>query len=277
MFHILSMLLLSAQTRALTATAVIESLTFPVGPNQIIELQFGEPRGLNVTDEYGRRCLMEGGQLRPFLRDGETFWQLEGAPNLRGGACLSGMTFKIVNERFVRHDHGLPQILKYYATQSCHVAEGSDLPPPKTNFEAPPVGRTLTDDEAQMVIDCFMKSDAWATVKGLYERYVIKTERKPQPPRREVCTTQILKSRGLTVLCKSGFKRLGDDSVTDDLVVIKEGAPVIRGGGSEARNYIVHPDFNGTIDLRGHSRVYHLPHHKCSSPDVFRGCVNTNP
>jgi hypothetical protein len=244
------------EERNFSVSFTLEGLSFPVGDDRTIDLRFGDSKKFMATDEFGRRCLMDGGELIPFLRDGKTMWRLEGT-NEGGPMCRNGMTFKVENGRFLRVDHGFPGIFKYYATQSCTVGEEK---------------RALSDDEAQMIADCFLKRDKWATVKALYDWYMNTPEIKY--PLREACTTQVLKHAGLTVECSNGFKRLGENSGFLDLVVLEKGNHVIRGAGSQASNYILHPDFSGEIDLRGHSYVFHLPRHKCSSPDVFRGCVS---
>ena len=253
----------------------LESFSFELSKDHSLELKFSDSQSIQAMDEFGRRCTLHSGTLIPFSRSGEELWRLENSGETGGSFCLDGMIFKInaSNGRFTRAEHGFREIFKYYASQSCSAVDGIDLPPPRTNLEKPPKGRPLTNDETQMLYDCFIKRDKWATVKALFDWYMQVPDKKYAL--RELCTKHLLVHLNQTVICSSGFKKLGDDSVFLDVVVLKEGQHVIRGGGSGASTYILHPDFKGSVDLAGHSRVYHLPGQRCLSEDIFRGCVNT--
>lgn len=256
---LVALLFLSWRATAWSITMVVEGISFPIGQNKQIELNFGDSKSIAAMDEFGRQCKLSSGELFPFLRDGETLWRLEGATEDSAPFCRNGFNFKIVEGRFTRVDHDFENIFKYYATQACSA-----------QIESGQI-RPLSDVEAQRIHDCFLKRKP-VPIKDVYKSYLAGA--KPSPPLSDACTRELLKPQNITIICPSSFKKLGDESVFRDVVVIKEGLHQIRGAGSNANNYILHPDFEGEIDLRGHSRVFHLPHQKCHSPDVFRGCVS---
>lgn len=257
--------------RAGAANLVLDSFSFPISENQTITLQFDAVQAIMAMDEFGRQCALSSGELKRFDRDGMELWRLENATG-GGGSCQNAMTFRIEAGRFRRVDHGFPEIFKYYATRSCEVFERKPEEFERLRYlgKTATSGLPLSADQTQMLADCFLKRDKWATVKAMQQLFA-PTE-AASPARREACTTHLLAHEDKTVFCTSAFKKLGDDSAFRDIVVLKEGRHVIRGGGSQAATYILHPDFQGEVDLAGHSTVYHLARQKCQSQDVFRGC-----
>jgi len=240
----------------LSVTLTLQELVIPLDGDTFVHLRFGDERKIFAIDEHGRSCTLHDGQLQRFERDGEFFWRLEQSSSESPPLCLNGMIFKIDPQsgRFIRHDHGFEEIFKYYARRACWVGP-----------------RALSEDESQKLAACFLKPKKWAAFKAALNWYL---GRKPTgSPKDQACTRELLRHEDLEVICSDHFKKLANASAFNDVIVIKEGSHRIRGGGSLASNYIVHPDFKGDIDLRGHSLVFHLPHHQCRAEDVFRGCI----
>ena len=193
--------------------------------------------------------------------------------NIAGGALLAlamhctsgyagGVTVTIQTKPKVSvASQELVHALKYYASQACEVYGEYTKP------------TALNEEQIQMLADCFLKRDKFATIKT----YVARALKQKIMPLRHACTRDLLHFKGETVACSENFKDLGAEAAFHEMTVISEGAPHLRGAGSNAKDYILDPDFRGDVRIEGHGRVFHLTRHRCQSMDKFDGCVIVGP
>lgn len=229
-----------------------------------------------ASDEHGRSCFFRPhehpkARLRAITEDEQTIWVMSGVEDDSLMTCGNGRRFRIdrAKGRFLRGDFGLHGIVKHYAQHSCEVTDKDSKAP-----------RSLNDAEAEKMTNCFLIPNIRESISGLIKLYLDHKQQLPVtygPPMHVACGRDLLLDEEKTVKCPWSFLRLGIDSSLHNIVVLKKGEYHFTGAGSNASTYVLDPEFDGKIDVKGHSNVYHLPHHNCVSLDHFRGCVKMQP